>query len=150
MLLDTSASTLVQQLSARAKACVLDISKQAYLQREKLQILGFGNASVQQIQAAVKAPKELRALLNKVDVAGGTPLRKVLEQAQSIVAKLSAANATTVRCYLITDGRSRAQVADLKLGASTVLIDTENTAVKRGRGQAIARQLGAHYHLLHS
>ena len=150
VLLDTSASTLVQQLSARAKACVLDISKQAYLQREKLQILGFGNASVQQIQAAVKAPKELRALLNKVDVAGGTPLRKVLEQARAIVEKLSTGSATTVHCYLITDGRSRAQVADLRLGATTVLIDTENTAVKRGRGQAIARQLGAHYHLLHS
>ncbi|MCJ8338107.1 MAG: ATP-binding protein [Pseudomonadales bacterium] len=150
VLLDTSASTLVQQLSARAKACVLDISRQAYLQREKLQILGFGNASVQQIQAAVKAPKELRALLNNVDVAGGTPLRKVLEQAQGIVAKLTTANATTVRCYLITDGRSRAQVSDLRLGAATVLIDTENTAVKRGRGEAIARQLGAHYHLLHS
>ncbi|OUS32038.1 hypothetical protein A9R01_11350 ['Osedax' symbiont bacterium Rs2_46_30_T18] len=150
VLLDTSASTLVQQLSARAKACVLDISRQAYLQREKLQILGFGNANVQQIQAAVKAPKELRTLLNKVDVAGGTPLRKVLEQAQAIVAKLSTANATTVRCYLITDGRSRAQVSDLRLGATTVLIDTENTAVKRGRGEAIARQLGAHYHLLHS
>ncbi|MCJ8299970.1 MAG: magnesium chelatase, partial [Pseudomonadales bacterium] len=127
-----------------------DISRQAYLQREKLQILGFGNASVQQIQAAVKAPKELRALLNNVDVAGGTPLRKVLEQAQGIVSKLTTANATTVRCYLITDGRSRAQVSDLRLGAATVLIDTENTAVKRGRGEAIARQLGAHYHLLHS
>ena len=54
------------------------------------------------------------------------------------------------RCYLITDGRSRAQVSDLKLSVPTVLIDTEDSTVKRGRGVNIAEQLGAQYYLLPS
>jgi magnesium chelatase subunit D len=147
VLLDTSASTLVNQLSARAKGCVLSISKQAYLQREALQILGFGNNNVQDVLAKVRAPKELAGTLHNVDVAGGTPLRKVLEQARSLLKRTQ--KETSVRCYLITDGRSKAQVMDINLNVPTVLIDTENSTVKRGRGKEIAQQLGAsYYHLL--
>jgi len=146
VLLDTSGSTLTQQLSARAKACVLEISKSAYLKREQIQILGFGNQTIAQVLAKVKAPKELSQVLNRIDVAGGTPLRQVLLEAKKILQPLlKASHAGQVRCYLITDGRSRAQVADLNLTVPTVLIDTENSSVKRGRGQIIAKQLGAHY-----
>ena len=146
VLLDTSGSTLTAQLSARAKACVVEISKQAYLAREQLQILGFGNSDVQQILAKVRAPKELKQLLNSVDVAGGTPLRQVLAQAKQILEPLLKSNSTTsVRCYLITDGRSKAQLDDLQLPVPTVLIDTESSAVKRGRGAVLAQQLRAHY-----
>ena len=146
VLLDTSASTLAQQLSARAKACVLEISKRAYIGREQLQIVGFGNAEVQQILAKVRAPKELQPLLNSVDVAGGTPLRQVLIQAKKILAALLKSSASmSVRCYLITDGRSRAQVGDLQLNVPTVLIDIESSGVKRGRGAVLAEQLAAHY-----
>lgn len=145
VLLDTSASTLTAQLSARAKACVIEISKQAYLGREQLQILGFGNSEVQQILAKVRAPKELKQLLNNVDVAGGTPLRQVLMQAKQMLAPLLKSSTTSVRCYLITDGRSKAQLEDLQLQVPTVLIDTESSAVKRGRGAILAQQLQAHY-----
>ena len=125
---------------------MVEISKQAYLAREQLQILGFGNSDVQQILAKVRAPKELKQLLNSVDVAGGTPLRQVLAQAKQILEPLLKSNSTTsVRCYLITDGRSKAQLDDLQLPVPTVLIDTESSAVKRGRGAVLAQQLRAHY-----
>ena len=150
VLLDTSGSTLNHTLSARAKGCVLEISKNAYLNRETIQILGFGNNTVQQLLAKVRAPKELSELLSQVSVAGATPLRKVLLQAQQLLAKSSRAmqGAAAVQCYLITDGRSRAQVEDINLGVPTVLIDTENTPVKRGRGSQLAKQLKADYFLL--
>jgi magnesium chelatase subunit D len=145
ILLDTSASTLVEQLSAKAKAFVLHISKHAYLQRENIQILGFGNSDVQQILAKVRAPKELRDILDNVEVAGGTPMRVVLEQAQKILNSKTEYLASQVRCYLITDGRSKAQVSDINLNVPTVLIDTENSTIKRGRGMQIAQQLNAQY-----
>ncbi|EPJ47901.1 MAG: magnesium chelatase [Osedax symbiont Rs1] len=149
ILLDTSASTLLGQLSDRAKACVLEISKQAYLKRENIQVLGFGNAKVQQVLAKVRAPKELSRVLNSIAVAGGTPLRDVLVHAQQLLAKLAKQNSAAItRCYLITDGRSRAEVTDIKLTVPTVLIDTENSPVKRGRGKKIAADLGAFYYVL--
>jgi len=150
ILLDTSASTLTEQLSSRAKACVLEISKGAYLKREQIQILGFGNQAIAQVLAKIKAPKELGHVLNSVDVAGGTPLREVLQEAKKILAPLLSqgirqGGISDVRCYLITDGRSRSQVSDLSLAVPTVLIDTENSSVKRGRGALIAEQLKAQY-----
>ncbi len=149
ILLDISASTLLGQLSDRAKACVLEISKQAYLKRENIQVLGFGNAKVQQVLAKVRAPKELSRALNSITVAGGTPLRDVLVHAQQLLTKLAKQNSAAItRCYLITDGRSRAEVADIKLTVPTVLIDTENSQVKRGRGKKIAADLGAFYYAL--
>ena len=148
VLLDTSASTLLNKLSARAKACVLEISKQAYLQREQLQILGFGHGNVQQILGNMRAPKALRERLNSVQISGGTPLRAALQQAQKVISKVHRQHALSVRCYLITDGRSRAQVADLNVNVPTVLIDTESGPIKRGRGVAIAQQLHAGYYAL--
>jgi len=149
VLLDTSASTLLEQLSAKAKACVEAISKKAYLAREPLHILGFGNDKIQPLLINGRAPKELSPLLTKIEIAGGTPLRAVLKNAQKIIAKAIKSNAlhgiSQLRCYLITDGRTRAQVADLKLNVPTVLIDTESSVVKRGRGRNIAEQLGANY-----
>ncbi len=147
VLLDTSGSTLSHTLSARAKACVLEISKNAYLNREAIEILGFGNNQVQQLLGKVKAPKELSEMLNNVSVAGGTPLRKVLQEAKLLLARKKSL-AGHVQCYLITDGRSRSQVDDIDLGVPTVLIDTENTPVKRGRGSQLAQQLKAEYFLL--
>jgi magnesium chelatase subunit D len=152
VLLDTSASTLLEHLSAKAKACVDAISKKAYLAREPLHVLGFGNDKIQPLLVNQRAPKELAPLLAKLEIAGGTPLRAVLQNAQKIIAKVIKNNTlngiSQLRCYLITDGRSRAQVADLKLNVPTVLIDTENSVVKRGRGRNIAEQLGASYFLL--
>ena len=148
VLLDTSASTLLNKLSARAKACVLEISKQAYLQREQLQILGFGHGNVQQILGSMRAPKALRERLNSVQISGGTPLRAVLQQAQKVISKVHRQHALSVRCYLITDGRSKAQVADLNMNVPAVLIDTESGPIKRGRGVAIAQQLHAGYYAL--
>jgi len=53
-------------------------------------------------------------------------------------------------CYLITDGRSRADIDDLKLSIPTLLVDIEKAAIKRGRGVTLAAQLDAQYFSLSS
>lgn len=146
VLLDTSASTLQQQWFAQAKGVVLDIAKRAYLNREQLAIIGFGNDEQQTLLAKVRAPKELNQLLDTVPAAGGTPLRQAITHAVAYLTGLLRQQ-PQLQCttYLITDGRSRDQLHDIQLPGESILVDTEQSQVKRGRGEELAAQLNAQY-----
>ena len=146
VLLDTSASTLGQGPESVGKAALLQISEQAYLQREQLSVFGFGNNTVENLLPRVRAPKELRNWLDNLPVGGGTPMRDALEQAMQYLKTLQRQTpALQLRTYILTDGRSSAQLEDLTLPGNTVWIDIEQSAVKRGRGPQLAAQLGATY-----
>ncbi|MCV6588522.1 MAG: ATP-binding protein [Marinobacterium sp.] len=149
VLLDTSGSTLSGDWLGRAKAVVLDIGERAYLAREQLAIIGFGNQQTEPLLARVRAPKQLRTLLEPIQAGGGTPLRQVLSDACHMLQQALQRQPELNCCsYLITDGRSREQVSDIQLPGRRLLIDTEQAAVKRGRGEELARQLGAAYYAL--
>jgi len=151
VLLDTSASTLSQGVFARAKGVILDIAKRAYLAREQIAILGFGQDGVSSILAKVRAPKEISDLLEDLGAGGGTPFRVAIENASQYLAQQhKATTGLHSQTYILTDGRTQADVSDLVLPGNTVLIDIENAPVKRGRGQDIAKHLGAQYVLLNS
>ncbi len=152
VLLDTSASTLTQNsgahqgLLAHAKAIVLQIAQQAYLKRQQLAILGFGNNQVELLFQKKKAPKDLQHWLQQIPAGGGTPLRQALEQAQSYLKQqLQRQPGLLSKSYLLTDGRSTCSLSDLSLPGESLLIDTEQAGVKRGRGTELAQQLGAQY-----
>ncbi|NLQ16597.1 AAA domain-containing protein [Marinomonas sp. M1K-6] len=151
VLLDTSASTLSQGVFAQAKGVILDIAHRAYLAREQIAILGFGQDGVSSILPKVRAPKEISDLLEGLGAGGGTPFRAAIENASEYLAQQ---HKTTTglhsQTYLLTDGRTQADVSDLVLLGNTLLIDTENAPVKRGRGHIIAQHLGAQYILLDS
>jgi len=151
ILLDTSASTLTEGLSSLAKSVVMNIVDSAYLKREKISLLGFGNNQIQTLIKAGKAPKKVQMLLDDINAVGGTPLRQVLEKAlQSIKQLRMQTPDLALFCYLITDGRSRADINDLKLQVPTLLVDVEKTTIKRGRGTTLAAQLDAQYFALSS
>jgi magnesium chelatase subunit D len=151
VLLDTSASTLSQGVFAQAKGVILDIANRAYLAREQIAILGFGQDSVSSILPKVRAPKEISDLLDDLGAGGGTPFRIAMENASQYLAQQhKATTGLHSQTYILTDGRTQADVSDLVLPGNTVLIDTENAPVKRGRGQDIAQHLGAQYVLLNS
>ncbi|MDI3323971.1 ATP-binding protein [Pontibacterium granulatum] len=146
VLLDTSASTLTQGPESMGKAAVLKIAEQAYLQREQLSIFGFGNGQVENLLPKVRAPKELKNWLDSLPAGGGTPMRAALEQVQSYLSKATRQNpALKIRTYIITDGRTSAHLDDVALPGETVLIDIEQSAVKRGRGAQLAVELNAQY-----
>ena len=67
IMLDTSASTLKNNRLAEAKAAILKIAEQAYLDREQLGILGFGNHQVTNLLPRKRAPKALRQLLDNIE-----------------------------------------------------------------------------------
>jgi magnesium chelatase subunit D len=146
VLLDTSASTLRNNRLAIAKAAILQIAEQAYLAREQLGILGFGNQRVQTLLPRKRAPKALRQLLDQVEAGGGTPLRQVVEQAIRYQRRLRLSQPELrLRNYLITDGKSSASLAGLGLDGDTMLIDIESSRVNRGRGSEFAAALNASY-----
>jgi magnesium chelatase subunit D len=151
VLLDTSASTLSQGVFGKAKGVILDIANRAYLAREQIAILGFGQDSVSSILPRVRAPKEISALLEDLGAGGGTPFRIAIENASQYLAQQHHSNSgLRSQTYILTDGRTQADVSDLALQGHTVLIDTESASIKRGRGQDIAQHLGAQYVLLSS
>ena len=146
ILLDTSASTLSDSLSSIAKSVVMNITDKAYIQRDKISLLGFGNNNVETIIKAGRAPKKVTSLLDNISALGGTPLRLILEKAGQSIKQLSLQYpGVSLFCYLITDGRSRVDLSDLKLNIPTLLIDIESAQIKRGRGPVLANQLDAQY-----
>jgi magnesium chelatase subunit D len=146
VLLDTSASTLKNSLFANAKAAIMEIAEQAYSAREQLTVWGFGNQQVKNFLPRRRAPKALRQLLDTIPAGGGTPLREGLQQAGDYLRQIVKQHPEmAMRTYLITDGRSSQQVADLRLPGECLLIDIESSPVKRGRGEQLARELAADY-----
>ncbi len=146
VLLDTSASTLKNHLFAEAKAVILTIAKQAYLAREQLSIVGFGNQCVETLLSKQRTPKVLRAFLDDIPAAGGTPFREALEHAvQFQQQQLRRAPGLLINTYIITDGKTRQSFAHVDLIGDVTLIDVEKSLVKRGKGKRIADDLNAAY-----
>lgn len=146
VLLDTSGSTLSRRLLGRAKGLVEALAHQAYVAREQMAVLGFGNDGVRSLLARQRAPRDMWLRLEAVGAAGGTPMRAVIQRASGLIRQWQRREpGLHIRTYLITDGRTREPVADLPSLGDCILVDTEDAAVRRGRGEAIARQLGALY-----
>lgn len=145
VLLDTSASVLQGQAFAKAKGVILALAEQAYLLREQLMILGFGNEKVEQLLSIRRAPKQLKQWLDQLSAAGGTPLQAVLQQAQQTITHLKKQQSgLAIQAYIVTDA-CVTHIPAMELDAQCMVIDTEQSAVKRGRGQALAKQLQAEY-----
>ncbi|MEA2119253.1 ATP-binding protein [Halovibrio sp. HP20-50] len=146
VLLDTSGSTLGQRLLGQAKGLVESLVSQAYAAREQVAVLGFGNGGVVQILSRRRAPKNARSTLDSANGGGGTPLREAIIEAKRLIRQWQRREpGLKVRTYLITDGRTRETVDDLAPLEDCLLIDTEQSKVKRGQGARIAQQLGARY-----
>ncbi|WP_431023707.1 AAA family ATPase [Halomonas sp. H5] len=147
VLLDTSASTLGGQRLGRAKGLVERLGREAYAAREQLAVLGFGNDGVTELLPRRRAPKTLPGRLDAAGGGGGTPLREAIQHAARLIRRWRRQDAgLRVRTYLITDGRTRQPLDGLPSLGECVVVDTEEAAVKRGRGALIAAQLGARYH----
>lgn len=149
VLLDTSGSTLGRQLFGRAKGLVQALAKVAYGTRDQMAVMGFGNDQVTTVLPRRRAPKDMLARLDALSGGGGTPLREVLIKAARAIRQWQRREpGLSVRTYLITDGRTRQTVADLPSLGDCIVVDAEQSPVKRGRADIIAQQLGAVYQTL--
>ena len=146
ILIDTSASTLESGLFSQAKGVILNIAEKAYLNREQLSIIGFGNQRVETLLPRQRAPKALRAFLDNIPASGGTPFREALQYAEKYLKQQKKQTPNIrIKMYIVTDGKTRQSFSNIDLGDDVTLIDIEKSAVKRGKGLHIARSLNASY-----
>ena len=146
VLLDTSASTLAGQGLAHAKGVLKELSRQAYLKRQQICIVEFGNNRVSTLIHPQRAPKNIQLKLNSIKAGGGTPVRKALDYAQNL---LSIQRHKHLDCsiYLVTDGRLEQSISSHSLFTQHqfTLVDIESSRIKLGLGRQLAEAISAHY-----
>jgi magnesium chelatase subunit D len=146
VLLDTSASTLAGKGLAYAKGVLKELSRQAYLKRQQICILTFGNNQVSTLIQTQRAPKNIQSKLDMIKAGGGTPIRQVLDQAQHL---LLGQRHQHLNCsiYLITDGRLEQSINSHALLSQhqVTIVDIESSRIKLGLGKQLADAVSAHY-----
>ena len=146
VLLDTSGSTLAHQALAKAKGLLVQLAERAYLRREQLAILGFGNQSVKTLLGLRRSPKAIEKYLSSLQVGGGTPLPLALAAAETFQQqRLSKNPSVEFKHYIITDGRVSHLPLKSHLQGEITVVDIEQSPVKRGRAQQLATVFSAHY-----
>lgn len=146
ILLDTSGSVLANKSFAQAKGLIMQIAQQAYLKREQISIIGFGNQTVDTLLGRRRAPKTIRTFLDNITAAGGTPLQAALNKAQDFQRQqLRKSPELSFNTYIITDGRVRQASQTQVLTGQVTVIDVEQAPVKRGIAKHLATALQAHY-----
>jgi len=149
VVLDTSGSILSNNSFAKAKGLILQVAKQAYLAREQFEIIGFGNQKVEKLLTLRRAPKAIRQLLDSIKASGGTPLleamNEILRLQEQYIQKLPSIKFKT---YVITDGRISTEIKNQPIRGDVVIVDVEQSQVKRGKGRQIAEKLNAEYYPL--
>ncbi len=149
ILLDTSASTVGQAFLKRGKQAILSIAEHAYLRREQIAILGFGNNQVTSLLPKMRAPKDLQQQLQSIQAGGGTPLQEALNQASEQLRRWQSQHVgLQSHVYLVTDGRTSLESVEVGFTSPCSVLDTEVTPVKRGRAEQLAQCIGAQYFLL--
>jgi len=146
ILLDTSASTLSGAALQQSKAIIAAINHMSYLKRDRLALISFGNNKVTMHIPPSKPRKSLTQVLNNIPAGGGTPFRDALLMVQKLLDdRQRQQRPETNEMFILTDGRSRADVSDLRVDTKTTLIDMECGSVRLRRCYAIAEQWQAAY-----
>ncbi|TXR53659.1 AAA family ATPase [Reinekea thalattae] len=145
-LLDTSGSVLSNQQFNLAKSLILKQARQAYLKREQVSIVGFGNDQSQLLLPMRRAPKNISDFLESIKAGGGTPFVQAVQHAVKIQQRcLLQQSKVQLHSYIITDGRVRLDETLPMLQGRVTVIDIENSAVKRGVAEKISQRLQAQY-----
>lgn len=146
VVLDTSASTLRHSGLGLAKGVLASLAAQAYKARAQLAVLGFGQGGVKLLLPPQRPPKAMQALLESWLGGGGTPLRAALMRAEQLLKRWQQQRPQQQQqTWIMTDGRTQDALTQLPQLASCVVVDTEQSRIRRGRCQELARQLQARY-----
>ena len=149
ILLDTSRSITSHKSFAAAKGLITQIAEYVYLQRQRMVMIGFGNQKVETLLNLKRAPKNLLTILSGINASGGTPLIDAIAHVVNFQSRwLKRAPDTRFKTYLITDGRVHQFSPDSLPKGDVVVVDVEQSPVKRGKARAIAETLNAEYYLV--
>jgi len=146
VLLDVSASTLAGQGISQAKGVIKELSRQAYLKRQMLSVITFGNEQVSTLIHPQRAPKNIDDKLDSIRAGGGTPVLKALDYACNL---LNRQRYQLLDCsiFLVTDGRldPMTRTHPLFEHHRLTLVDIESSRVKLGLARQLANAIAARY-----
>jgi magnesium chelatase subunit D len=158
---DASGSMAARKRMALAKGAILRLLLRAYQTREQVALLAFRGAIADVLLPPTSSVHLASTRLRELPTGGRTPLALALSAAARLLHPAARRNATrSQRLVLISDGRANVPLtpggdayADalseanaLKIrNTHSVMIDTEDGAVRLHRAAALANALGASY-----
>ncbi len=146
LIVDSSGSTLRGGGLSAAKGVVASLLEAAYHRRARVALLQVSGRDARVLMLPRRAPVHAQRILDQVGGGGGTPLRLGLQRANELLdaqARRSPGQPRTL--VVVTDGRSRDRVTDLRPACRTVVVDIERGPVPLGRCRDLARSLDAEY-----
>ena len=146
--LDTSGSTLASEQLSDAKAAVQSLCETFYQQRQRIALLCFGNQRTDWVINDSKAPFNINKILSAIQAGGGTPLRQALLEIRHYIGKRRQAQpAEKQKLFIISDGRSRDKLDDIRLDSTVevFVLDSEKAAVKLNKARDLAMHLEGDY-----
>lgn len=138
VLIDMSASMLKASKLARAKGYLLALSREAYQDRERIGVIGFGGQGAQWLQHPSKAQAFNNAWVDPLGGGGGTPL----EAALSLLAPWLAQRDQKIRVLLLSDGRFAHSPEKPHGLIDCVIVDFESDGLALQRCKALAQKWG--------
>ncbi|MDH0288009.1 VWA domain-containing protein [Pseudomonas sp. GD04087] len=146
VIVDASASTRRHGALTQAKGLLADTFEQAYRRRARLAVLHATGAQARWLWQGQKASAQLQEWLEQLGAGGGTPLIEALEQAREWLDKRQRQKpGERQRLLVLTDGRLRDWPALQPLACPALVVDIEGGAVRLGRAEKLAQELGAEY-----
>jgi len=143
--IDCSASMLQSGALGVAKGLAASLAARASQLDQRLAMVSFaGDAARVQLGS-----RGLDAAIAQLGAGGGTPLRRALLQSLALCGRPDhRRNGLEKRLFLLTDGRTREAVADLRARCRSLqpcVLDCERGALRLGRARGLAAALGASY-----
>lgn len=146
LVVDSSGSTLRGGGLSAAKGVVSALLEECYQRRALVGLVQVSGREPTMRLLPRRAPAHTAALLHALQGGGGTPLRAGLAQALMLLARQTRRDPGQQQTLiLLTDGRTRQALADLRPSCRTLLVDMERGPVALGRGRQLAHSLGAEY-----
>jgi magnesium chelatase subunit ChlD-like protein len=147
IVLDCSSSMLRSGGLALAKGVAGAVTEQARSAGARVALISFAGSTAQ-ARLAQRADGITRAI-SELGGGGGTPLRSALQQALAVCrSPLHRPHTVVKRLVLLTDGRTRESVLDLRAGCrglSLRVVDCERGPLRLGLARKLAAGLGAEY-----
>jgi magnesium chelatase subunit ChlD-like protein len=147
IVLDCSSSMLRSGALAIAKGIAGALTAQAAAAGARVALISFAGGTARS-RLDSRAPS-IASAIGELGGGGGTPLRSALCKALALCQRPELAERTVEkRLWLLSDGRSREAVTDLRSRSSNLelhVVDCERGAVRLGRARELAAALNAEY-----
>jgi magnesium chelatase subunit ChlD-like protein len=147
--LDCSASMLRHASLSAAKGIARSLAAQAASARVHVALIAFGGEQARVELVSRSRHDDLDGVITRLGAGGRTPLRRALLEALAVCQRPAyGASRVEKRLVLLSDGRTREDVADLGARCrelDPVLIDCERGSLRLGRAERLAAALGARY-----